>query len=194
MISARLRKRRADAAVSSGASPDTVEVHIEIDSQTGKVTAIATGSTEVKTTDLLKECDEAEALELATQDFGSKVSQIHLAEKTDKFYVYQGEREGKNPLRIVDKKGFIKVQCSNGYGCKMSGSRLQRSSGNNLGKRLPYLRTDSILRPDFFVCVGPRVGDYSAIDLEQIFLLMDLDLGDREPDEEIIIVGSVTEI
>ena len=87
-----IKKEAADAAVSSGASPDTVEVHIEIDSQTGKVTAIATGSTEVKTTDLLKECDEAEALELATQDFGSKVSQIHLAEKTDKFYVYQGER------------------------------------------------------------------------------------------------------
>jgi len=38
------------------------------------------------------------------------------------------------------------------------------------------------------------VGDYSAVDLEQIFLLMDLDLGDREPDEDIIIVASVTEI
>ena len=109
-----IKKEAADAAVSSGASPDTVEVHIEIDSQTGKVTAIATGSTEVKTTDLLKECDENEAKELATQDFGPKVSQIRLAEKTDKFYVYQGERDGKQPIRIVDKKGFIKVQCSNG--------------------------------------------------------------------------------
>ena len=28
--------------------------------------------------------------------------------------MYTREREGKNPLRIVDKKGFIKVQCSNG--------------------------------------------------------------------------------
>ena len=55
-------------------------------------------------------------------------------------------------------------------------------------------KTDTVLRPDFFVCVGPRVGDYSAVDLEQIFLLMDLDLGDREPDEDIIIVASVTEI
>ena len=183
----------ADAAVSSGASPDTVEVHIEIDSQTGKVTAIATGSTEVKTTDLLKECDEAEALELATQDFGSKVSQIHLAEKTDKFYVYQGEREGKNPLRIVDKKGFIKVQCSNGMVVKCP-VRDYKEVVETIWKEAAVFKTDSILRPDFFVCVGPRVGDYSAIDLEQIFLLMDLDLGDREPDEEIIIVGSVTEI
>ena len=188
-----IKKEAADAAVSSGASPDTVEVHIEIDSQTGKVTAIATGSTEVKTTDLLKECDENEARELATQDFGSKVSQIHLAEKTDKFYVYQGTRDEKHPIRIVDKKGFIKVQCSNGKVVKCTVQEYQEVV-ESIWKDVAVFKTDSILRPDFFVCVGPRVGDYSAIDLEQIFLLMDLDLGDREPDEEIIIVGSVTEI
>mgnify|MGYP000494268989 FL=1 len=55
-------------------------------------------------------------------------------------------------------------------------------------------KTDTVIRPDFFVCVGPRVGDYSAVDLDQIYLLMDLDLGDREPDEDILIVASVTEI
>ncbi len=188
-----LKKEAADAAVSSGASPDTVEVHIEIDNQTGKVTAIATGSTEVKTTDLLKECDEAEAAELATQDFGPKVSNVKLAEKTDKFFVFKGERGDKTPIRIVDKKGFIKVQCSNGFVEKCKVSQYQEVV-EQLWKDGAVFKTDTVLRPDYFVCVGPRVGDYSAVDLEQIFLLMDLDLGDREPDEEIIIVGSVTEI
>ena len=188
-----LKKEAADMAVSSGASPDTVEVHIEIDNQTGKVTAIATGSTEVKTTDLLKECDEAEACELATQDFGPKVSQIKLSEKTDKFYVYEGARGDKTPLRIVDKKGFIKVQCSNGQVTKCKVSEYKEVV-EQMWKDGAVFKTDTVLRPDFFVCVGPRVGDYSAVDLEQIFLLMDLDLGDREPDEDIIIVASVTEI
>lgn len=188
-----IKKEAADAAVSSGASPDTVEVHIEIDSQTGKVTAIATGSTEVKTTDLLKECSEEEAKELALADFGPKVSNIHLAEKTDKFYVYQGERDEKKPIRIVDKKGFIKVQCSNGMVVKCKAGDYKEVV-EDIWKNVAIFKTDSIIRPDFFVCVGPRVGDYSAVDLEQIFLLMDLDLGDREPDEEIIIVGSVTEL
>mgnify|MGYP002590014288 CR=1 FL=1 len=114
-----LKKEATDAAIGSGASPDTVEVHIEIDSQTGKVTAIATGSTEVKTTDLLKECDEAEAEQLAKEDFGAKVSNIHLAEKTDKFYVYTGDMGDRHPIRIVDKKGFIKVQCSDGVAAKV---------------------------------------------------------------------------
>ncbi len=188
-----IKKEAADAAVSSGASPDTVEVHIEIDNQTGKVTAIATGSTEVKTTDLLKECDEKEAEELARQDFGSQVSEIHLAEKTDKFYVYQGKKGEKAPIRIVDKKGFIKVQCSNGQVVKCKVSEY-RDRVEEIWKDAAVFKTDTVIRPDFFVCVGPRVGDYSAVDLEQIYLLMDLDLGDRDADEEIILVGSTTEI
>ncbi|HIU76472.1 MAG TPA: hydantoinase/oxoprolinase family protein [Candidatus Pelethocola excrementipullorum] len=185
-----LKKEAADMAVSSGASPDSVEVHIEIDNQTGKVTAIATGSTEVKATDLLKECDESEAYDLAKQDFGSKVTDVELAEKTDKFYVFKGVRDDKQPLRIVDKKGFIKVQCSNGsvIKCKVKD---YHEAIEKLWEDEAYFKTDTVIRPDFFVCFGPRVSDYSAVDLEQIELLIDLDLGDRDPEEEVLITASV---
>ncbi|MGC6173252.1 hydantoinase/oxoprolinase family protein [Lacrimispora sp. 38-1] len=187
-----LKKEAADLAVSSGASPDTVEIHIEIDNQTGKVTAIATGSTEVKTTDLLKECDESEARKLAEEDFGLKVSDIRLADKTDKFFVYQGSREGKSPLRIVDKKGFIKVQCSDGVVEKCHIKNYEETV-EKIWNENAVFKTDTVLRPDFYVCVGPRVSDYSAVDLEQVMLLMSLDLGDREPEEEVLIVASVRE-
>ena len=102
-------------------------------------------------------------------------------------------RGDKTPLRIVDKQGFIKVLCSNGQVTKCKVSEY-REVVDQMWKDGAVFKTDTVLRPDFFVCVGPRVGDYSAVDLEQIFLLMDLDLGDREPDEDIIIVASVTEI
>jgi N-methylhydantoinase A/oxoprolinase/acetone carboxylase beta subunit len=187
-----LKKEAADLAVSSGASPDSVEIHIEIDNQTGKVTAIATGSTEVKTTDLLKECDESEARKLAEEDFGPKVTDIKLADKTDKFFVYQGSREGKSPLRIVDKKGFIKVQCSDGVVEKCHIKNYEETV-EKIWNENAVFKTDTVLRPDFYVCVGPRVSDYSAVDLEQVMLLMSLDLGDREPEEEVLIIASVRE-
>nr|WP_288826559.1 hydantoinase/oxoprolinase family protein [uncultured Clostridium sp.] len=187
-----LKKEAADLAVSSGASPDTVEIHIEIDNQTGKVTAIATGSTEVKTTDLLKECDESEARKLAEEDFGPKVSDVRLADKTDKFFVYQGGREGRSPLRIVDKKGFIKVQCSDGVVEKCQIKNYEETV-EKIWNENAVFKTDTVLRPDFYVCVGPRVSDYSAVDLEQVMLLMSLDLGDREPEEEVLIIASVRE-
>ncbi len=188
-----LKKEATDAAISSGAAPDTVEVHVEIDAQTSKVTAIATGSTEVKTTDLLKECDEAEATQLATEDFGKDVSDIHLAEKTDKFYVYQGVKGDKKPIRIVDKKGFIKVQASDAMVQKCKVSEYV-DVVSEMWEKGAIFKTDSIIRPDYFVCFGPRVADYSAVDLEQVKLLMDLDLGDREPDEEIIVVGAINDV
>ncbi len=55
-------------------------------------------------------------------------------------------------------------------------------------------KTDSILRPDYFACFGPRESDYSAVDLERIELLMDLDICDMDSDEEIIIVDSISEV
>ena len=188
-----LKKEATDAAISSGASPDTIEVHIEIDSQKGKVTAIATGSTEVKTTDLLKECDDSEAEQLAKEDFGPKVSNICLKEKTDKFYVFQGDRDDKHPIRIVDRKGFIKVQCSDGVVSKCKVADYDKEV-ERMWEEEAIFKTDSIIRPDYFICFGPRVSDYSSVDLAQVKLLMDLDLGDRDPEEEIIVAGSLNDV
>ena len=61
-------------------------------------------------------------------------------------------------------------------------------------KEQAVFKTDSVLRPDYFVCYGPRVSDYSAVDLEQIYLLMALDLDDRDSNEEVIIIASVTNV
>ena len=188
-----LKQEAVDSAINSGAAPDSIEVHVEIDSQTGKVTAIATGSTEVKSTDLLKECDETEALELATRDLGKDATNIRLASKTDKFFVFEATKKDKNAVRIVDKKGFIKVQCSSGSvrRCKVAD---YKQVVEELWEEQAEFKTDSVIRPDYFVCYGPRVSDYSAVDLEQIYLLMDLDLGDRDGNEEIIIVSSTISV
>lgn len=188
-----LKKEAIDAAISSGAAPDSVEVHIEIDNQTGKITAIATGSTEVKTTDLLKECTEAEAEALVREDFGPKVSDIALVDKTNSFYVYQGSFDGKHPVRIVDKKGFIKVQCPDGNVVKVKAGAYKENV-QNMWKDLAVFKSDTILRPDYFICVGPRICDYSSVDLDKILLLMDLDMTDREPDEDILIIGALNDV
>lgn len=45
-----LKNEAMNKAIESGATPESIEVHVEIDPQTSKVTAIATGSTEVKAT------------------------------------------------------------------------------------------------------------------------------------------------
>ncbi|WP_072500200.1 hydantoinase/oxoprolinase family protein [Olsenella phocaeensis] len=182
-----IKQEAVDQAISSGADPDTVEVHIDIDSTTGKVTAIATGSTEVKTTDLQKEVDEPEALELATEDFGKRVSDIGLLDKTGHFFVFQGQKKEQRPVRVVDKKGFIRVQVSNAVVSRTTVAAY-KDEVERLWEEASVFTADSVMRPDYFICVGPRVCDYSAINLEQLELMMGLDLDDRDPDEEVIVI------
>ena len=99
----------------------------------------------------------------------------------------------RHPIRIVDKKGFIKVQCSDGIAAKVKAGEYKEMV-EELWKDMAVFKTDTVLRPDYFVCVGPRVCDYSAVDLDQVMLLMDLDIMDREPDEDIIVVASVNDV
>lgn len=187
-----IKTEAMDKAINSGASPDTVEVHIEIDAQTSKVTAIATGSTEVKTTDLLKECSVAEATEIATIDFG-KATDIKLEIANKYVYVFSAKRGEHNPIRILDKKGFIKVQQSNGriVECK---AKDYRAVVKDMWENNATFKTDTVIRPDFYLCKGPRVSDFSTVDLEQLYLLMDLEVSDLDPEEKIIVIASINDV
>ncbi len=181
-------------AVESGAAADSVEVHIEIDPQTSKLTAIATGSTEVKTTDLLKECTEEEARKLAADDLRTMEDKLNLVGKTKNFYVYNTENKGKMPLRILDKKGFIKVQRTDGK-IVMCKATSYRSVVSSMWEELSIFKADSILRPDYYICVGARVMDFNgSVDLEQILMLMDVEMQMVDGSEDIIVVGAKNQL
>lgn len=190
---AAMKKEAIDACIDSGAAADTVEVHIEIDNQSGKVTAIATGSTEVKTTDLLKECTEKEAFELAAADFGTEAQNIECVCKTDHFYVFTAKKAEKTPIRIIEKKGFIRVQCSNAKAVCLP-AKDYKEAVEAMWDDMAIYKSETILRPDYYLCIGPRVCDYSAVDLNQNELLMNLDIQDRDPNEAVIVVGDCNDI
>ncbi len=183
-----------DKAVESGAEPSSVEVHIEIDAQTSKLTAIATGSTEVKTTDLLKECDEEEARKLASEDLRVDLSSVNLAGQTRGFYAYEADVKNKNAVRILDKKGFIKVQRNDGKVevCKPGSYRTVVSK---MWEDLAVYKSDAILRPDYYVCFGARVMDFNgSSELNNILMLMEVELNMLDGNDDIMIIGCKNQI
>ncbi|WRS26233.1 hydantoinase/oxoprolinase family protein [Oscillospiraceae bacterium MB08-C2-2] len=191
-----IKKEAIDKAIGSGADPESVEVHIEIDPQTSKVTAIAMGSTEVKTTDLLKECSEEEAKELARADFGPeiKAAEVEKLCETKYCYVFGCKRGDQQMVRIMDKKGFIKVQRADAQAVSVKATDY-REVVKTMWEKLSTFKTDSILRPDYYLCIGARVMDFAgSIDLEQIYMLMDLEVADLEPDVDILVVGAINQI
>jgi N-methylhydantoinase A/oxoprolinase/acetone carboxylase beta subunit len=189
-----IKQEAMDKAVESGAVPDTVEVHIEIEPQTSKVTAIALGSTEVKTTDLLKECTEKEAEELARANFSAPTKDIKLIIKSKYLYIFTGEDKGTHPIRILDKKGFVKVQRFDAEAKSVLVSEYKNVI-RKMWEDLAVFKTDTVVRPDFYLCAGPRVMDFSgAIDLENVIMLMDVEMQLYDPDDEVILVGALNQI
>lgn len=186
-----IKNEALNKAIESGATAESVEIHIEIDPQTSKVTAIATGSTEVKTADLLMECDESEARHLAAEDMRISDSDTKLLASSDYFYIYgeNGEANTAGALRIVDKKGFIKVQRGRGMCLKVKASDYLDAL-KQLWDDMAVYQTDLIIRPDYYICMGARVMDFTAQDFEQLELLIDLEVSALEPDEDILIVAA----
>lgn len=180
--------------IANGADPSTVDIHIEIDSTTSKLIAIATGAAEVKSADLLKECTEEEAKVLATNDMNMELNKVTLKEKSKHFYAFNGEVKGKELIRILDKKGFIKVQRNNGNIVKVK-AKYYKEAVKKIYEELTIYKADSVLRPDFYLCVGPRVMDFdSGTEFKQNLMLMDLIVQDVQEDDDILVIGVKNEI
>lgn len=187
---AQIKREATDLAISSGAVPEGIEVHIEIDPQTQKVSAIATGSTEVKTTDLLKECTEEEAAEIAAESFGVQPEEVQMEASNGQMYVYSCQKNKKNQLRLIDKKGFVKIQRRDGLVKSTTVNRIS-SDMKKMWDACSSYRSDLVLTPDLYVISGSRLFDYSGISsLEQVEKVLSTELITLEEDAALILVGA----
>ncbi|MGT2913742.1 Acetone carboxylase beta subunit [Streptococcus criceti] len=188
-----IRQEAIDRAVESGAAPATVEVHVEIDSQTSKLTAIALGSTEVKSMDLLSAATQEELMTLAAEDMGVPAEKVAI-KLNGEFFKIIGRTDGDEAIRILDTKGFIKVQSSSGTAVEIQVKDYQEAVAD-FYEKLAVFTTDSVLRPDFYICVGPRIMDFNgSMDFEQILLLMSVEMDMLDPDEKVILVAVKTQL
>lgn len=185
-----IRAEATDLAIKSGASPESIEVQIEIDSQTSKVRAIAMGSTEVQATDLLKTVDLAEAKELAADSMQVSLDKVYEIASNDYFFVIGTKRGDKQEIRIIDTKGFIKVQRADGDARMSTVSGVRRIT-DEFWEELAVYKSDIKLNPDIYLCIGGKVIDYiSLMDISQLHMVMETELMLRTGAEEVIVIGA----
>ncbi|WP_086350757.1 hydantoinase/oxoprolinase family protein [Candidatus Enterococcus clewellii] len=185
-----IRNEAIQSATKSGASPETIEVQMEIDAQTNKVRAIATGSTEVKTTDLVAKVDEAEAKALVAKSMQTPEAQVYLVEENEFFYCFGTMKNDQQELRIIDKKGFIKIQRGDGEAVKTTVGGI-RNVVDKYWEDLAVYKSDIKLAPDIYLCIGAKVVDYTGmLELSQLHMVMDTELMQHGGREEVIVVGA----
>ena len=59
-----------------------------------------------------------------------------------------------------------------------------------LWEDMAVYQTELIARPDYYLCIGARVLDFTVSDFEKLKLLMDIEVTELEPDTEIIVVAA----
>jgi N-methylhydantoinase A len=193
-----LRREAFEAAVALGASPDAVEVTIEIDSQTQRVRATAIGASEMRAAERTGEVTETEALGLAAASMNLPVDRLRIAAATPRMRIFQGEVEEKRwglfrrrraPIRAVDAGGVIRLQCANG--CVWQAAAAQGlKSLRQLWTETTIYNGDSVIAPDVFLIVGARVVDLSGvISVEQAIAVAECEFEGLAPEAAIAMVG-----
>ena len=102
--------------------------------------------------------------------------EAHLLASTPLLLVYgnQADPLTAGAVRIVDKKGFIKVQRGRGMCIKTKAGEYLDAMKRALGMTWRVYQTELIARRDYYLCMGARVMDFSAQDFDQLELLTDL--------------------
>ncbi|MDD6694074.1 MAG: hydantoinase/oxoprolinase family protein [Olsenella sp.] len=192
-----IKKEAKELAIKNGAVPDTVEVQIEIDSQTSKVTAIALGSNEVQTSTGKMHCSPEEAVALAAESMRVDPSEVSLELTTDDFYVCTApnkKMQNRRALRIIDQRGFIKVQVGDAKALKCKAGDWEKET-SDLWNSMLYYKAEMEHCPDMYLCIGAKVLDFTnVLSLDQLKTIMASEFMDADDDEDIILVASRIEI
>lgn len=184
-----LKKEARELAVKAGAVEDTVEIFVEIDDQTQTVTAIALGSTEVRTTDVTKNLTVDEAVQIAADSMGVSPSVTSVLADNGHFFVIGATKGNKEAVRVVDSKGFIKIQRPN--------AEVAVSTMNDAVDAIAEVWNDAgnysmqmVLQPDMYIISGARLLDYSGLpELDQVTGMFKSELADASDEAEVIIVA-----
>jgi N-methylhydantoinase A len=109
---AHLRAETLEAIGRLGADPKTVDVSVEIDRQTGRIRAIATGAAALRSTDETETVSQRQARRIAARSLGQSEDDIELAAETPGAFVYSPKTGARHSLRIVDRRGQVRLQRS----------------------------------------------------------------------------------
>jgi N-methylhydantoinase A len=194
----RIKREAFDAVVKLGAAPENVEVMIEVDAQTQRVRATATGASEMRAQDLLKDVSEEQARSIAASSMGLPAEQVKLVTATDQMRVFQAEVEERKlrwfkrrrrPVRAVDREGVIRVQRSDALVVGAdAGSGLDQLK--RVWEQATIYNGDSVITPDVFVIAGRRVVDLSGLAaLDQALAIGRSELEGLAPDTPVALIS-----
>jgi N-methylhydantoinase A/oxoprolinase/acetone carboxylase beta subunit len=195
----KMRKDAMEAIQKMGASADSIVVSVEVDRQTKRVSAIATGSTEMRTGGAAQRRLSLDELHDIVQRSLGKGS-VKLAGGTTFLKVFSGESKRKKFLGmisvedrsawVVDSEGVIRLRVRNGVlrSCKVGS--LHEAVDEAVETLTTYGDAGALL-PDLFLICGGRIVDFTGlIDKAQVLALSRVETEKMVSDEEVLLIAA----
>ena len=152
-----LRREALEAVVRQGAAPETVEVTIEIDPNSQRVRATATGACGM-TTRLMDVISESDARRIAAKSMRVSADVTRVIAATERLFVVQAASAiaDRQPVRVVDLEGNIRLRRSDATITKSS-ARQGLETLMDLTKRTASGAGDRLAMPDVTVLLGAHI-------------------------------------
>ena len=113
--------------------------------------------------------------------------------KTDIFYIFTAEKDGKRQLRLLDKKGFIKVQRADADAVVFKACDWETEVAKMWEKNITF-KAHMEFSPDMYLCIEGKVLDYAGtLNLEQLKIIMGTEFVGVDENEEVILIGAKSE-
>lgn len=196
-----LRQLAVDSVLNMGASPDSVEVTIEIDNQNKKVIATATGSSEMRTKELgAKYLEDNELSKIASQSMKCDPASIRIEGQTEFFRVFTSRStaksffgltsKSKSGIRVLDVEGTIKLQLSDAKVIMLPCQNVKAELAKIISEYTTFGDAGALL-PDIFVLYSRKVLDLTGLMVEsQLISVAELELKNTPPDQNVVIISA----
>ncbi|MDQ2991792.1 MAG: hydantoinase/oxoprolinase [Candidatus Eremiobacteraeota bacterium] len=182
----KIRREASDRVIAAGASPDRVEVAVEIDTQRNRVRATASGATAMVEAAAHGVRDEDARRTAAARSLrvdGDSVTRIASAGALDVF------ASGRD-VRVVDDRGVVRLG--------LRGARVTQTTAGEIGTSLRGAIEDATnfgdvgrALPNVYVLHGARMADFSGLaSADQAIALAVEELAGREPSAPVVILAA----
>lgn len=196
-----IRQEALESVQAMGATPESIEVSVEVDSRNKRLIAVATGSSELRARDLeIKERSDDEILSIAAASLKADVKNLMMVGKTSFLTAVTCTMEQRRlfglfknqitKLRVLDREGVIKLQINDCTAAEVE-ARQVRNQINVFIESLTSYGDAGALVPDIFILSSARIIDLTGlVQASQIAVLVDIELKNVPTNEKVIVIAA----
>jgi hypothetical protein len=181
----RIRREAQDAVVAAGASPEKIEVAIEIDAQRNLVRASASGATEIAQSSSQPPQTAEQLLKSAARLFHADADNIERIGDTDGLAVFSYGRY----VRVLDRNGVGRLALRDALLRRTTAQTSVNVLGAAVEEATAFGDVGRAL-PDIYLLHGARIADFSGLAAaEQALALAQEELQGRAPNAPVLILA-----